>query len=1459
MTAHQRSRVKRMDGRMMNLVHHRGHLLVCSKGCCCGLTDRGFAPVPEDLYHREWEGRKLRNRVHLTQSGCLGPCILANVVLLTFDGHPIWFQSVNTQEQILAIFDYIEAMLAADRYLPPPPQLADYVFDFYTWSHQQGIASVSDTRTVPPETLQTGDGILLLSHKDTDLLTLAAALEDLPDDFPPVAAANLLNIKNDAHMVDLLNEKGMAAQIIIVRVLGRTSSVPGFQHLIDHARQHEQQLIVVSGTDTPEPELTAVSTVSTETIHDVMAYFAAHGRGNMANMLRFLADHLMRHGFGYDAPMPQPDHGLYHPALLPQATLDDWRQLANPQQPTAGIVFYRSHWLSGNIAFVDALIQAVEAQGLNALPIFTASLREHHQHEQVNGQPIEQYPEAFDFFLDEAGQPLVDVIISTISYAMGGVNPDGATLSSWSAAAFEVLDVPVLQAITAGTTRWQWQGAARGLNPLDTAANVALPEFDGRIITVPISFKERKESKTCCDDPTCTGCTNHLAAQFELAHYAPVQDRVEEVAKQAARLATLRRKPNQDKRIAFMLTNSTGKAQQIGNAVGLDAPASLMVVLEAMQAAGYTLNDLPPDGDSLIKTLIDRCSYDEIYLTEAQLANAAGHVATDTYQTWFDTLPDNQRSGMTRQWGTAPGEAYIHNEQFALAGLEFGNVFVALQPPRGYGMDPDAIYHTPDLAPPHNYYALYRWLRDEWGADAIVHVGKHGTLEWLPGKGVGLSSECYPDTFLADLPLIYPFILNDPGEGAQAKRRTHAVIIDHLTPPMTTADGYGELAQLMQLVDEYYQVERLDPAKLPLIQRQIWELMQQVNLQNDLAVMLRRDHGDHVHEWDEMTTDDGTPVTLAEMEGKDVAHLIEDMDGYLCELAGAQIRDGLHILGQVPQGDHLVDTLHAITRLPNLDVPSLRASVAAVFNFKLDTLLENQGAKLEHVPDALTNLAGRPLMTAGDVIESLDELTKHILALLADMDFQAAAIERSLTVTFGDIHMPEEVCRVLGFVCETLVPSLRQTTQEIDNLLHALDGGFIPAGPSGAPTRGMAHVLPTGRNFYAVDPRSLPSMAAWEVGQGLAREVLDRHLAETGVYPESVSISAWGTSAMRTHGDDIAEVLALLGVRPVWQAENHRITGVELLPIDELGRPRIDVTVRISGFFRDAFPHLIKLLDDAVNLVIDADEPPEQNFIRKHYLQDLAEQPEGETEARYRIFGNKPGTYGAGILPLIDARNWQDETDFAETYINWGGYAYTAQAQGVDARPTFAHRLTSVEIALHNQDNREHDIFDSDDYLQFHGGMIATIRALSGKQPKHYFGDTQNPVNPKVRDLKEEALRVYRTRVVNPKWLESITRHGYKGALEMAATVDYLFGYDATANVVSDFMYEQVAQQYALDSAMQDFFQQSNPWALQAISERLLEAAQRGLWAEPNPDTLDALRQTYMKAETMLEGRTDHA
>src|SRR5450830_207252 len=708
--------------------------------------------------------------------------------------------------------------------------------------------------------------VALLTHASTDLAILQHALTQLPEDFPVTLGVNLQNVENEAQMEALLAGPLADVDIIVLRVLGRLGSVAGFAALLRHAQGRGRHLIALSGTGEPDAELAAVSTVPADILRQALAYFHGGGSVNLAQFLRFVSDRLLLTGFDYEAAVALPDHGIYHPDLEQDAGIADWLRLridvAGRRKPAVGIIFYRAHWMSGNTRFIDALVTALEQRGMDVLPIFTASLRT-----SAAGSDL---PAALSYFSGEHGAH-VDVLINTTSFAMGEITPGGPTPAGWSVAVLEKLNVPVLQAITSGMTQEQWEVSTRGLNPLDAAMNVVLPEFDGRIISVPLSFKAQA-----------------AGLSGDVVEFHPLADRVERIAGLAARFARLRALDNADKRIAFIFTNSNSKAAQIGNAVGLDAPASLMRILESMRDAGYAIGDLPESGTALIHTLVDRCSYDNTYLTSEQLQHAVGRVSAQRYAQWFAELPPVLQAKMETQWGAAPGVAYVHDEQLAFAGVELGNAFVALQPPRGYGMDPDAIYHQPDLPPTHHYYGLYRWLSDEWGADAIVHVGKHGTLEWLPGKGVGLSENCFPDALLGDMPLFYPFIINDPGEGSQAKRRGHAVVVDHLTPPMTTADTYGALAQLTQLVDEYYQVEVLDPAKLPLLQEQIWALVKQTNLDADLRMRLLHhdhdhdhDHGhghDHCHHYhddhDHDHDHDGElPEVLTSMGGADVAHL----------------------------------------------------------------------------------------------------------------------------------------------------------------------------------------------------------------------------------------------------------------------------------------------------------------------------------------------------------------------------------------------------------------------------------------------------------------------------------------------------------------------------------------------------------------------------------------------------------
>jgi cobaltochelatase CobN len=522
--------------------------------------------------------------------------------------------------------------------------------------------------------------------------------------------------------------------------------------------------------------------------------------------------------------------------------------------------------------------------------------------------------------------------------------------------------------------------------------------------------------------------------------------------------------------------------------------------------------------------------------------------------------------------------------------------------------------------------------------------------------------------------------------------------------------------------------------------------------------------------------------------------------------------------------------------------------------------VEDAGALVLDAPPQLLARFPGPSATGGDLVDRLHEAQTALVRAFGTAGWDGAQAGAVCAAVLG--HEDAGVAAALRFAGDEVVPRLRGTVLEIDHLLAGLRGRHVPAGPSGSPTRGRVDVLPTGKNFYGVDPKALPSDLAYDVGRRLADALLRRQVEQDGTHPETVGIVVWGTAAMRTHGDDAGEILALLGVRPVWNAETRRVVGLEPIPLEELGRPRIDVAVRISGFFRDAFPDLVGLLDDAVVLVAGLDEPVERNFVRKHALEDrdrlLGELGEDAAwrRATARIYGAKPGAYGTGLLPLLETRTWRDDADLGAVYEVWGGHAYGRGLEGVEARAAMRDLFSRIDVAVKNVDTREHDVLDSSDYWAEHGGMVAYVRHLTGRNPQAVIGDSADPDRVHARSLAEESRRVFRARVANPRWIASMVRHGYKGAFELSATVDYLFGYDATTGVVEDWMYEALTEKYVLDPDVAAFMRRSNPWALQAIAERLLEAADRGLWGAPQPETLEALREAYLQADGELEETT---
>ncbi len=1228
---------------------------------------------------------------------------------------------------------------------------------------------------------QTPGDVVVLSAADTELAMLADARAGLPaDGFPNLRLANLMQLGHNMS-VDLYCEEIVAkARLVVVRLLGGRGYWPyGVEQLAETCRKQSIPLALLPGDDQPDAELAELSTLAPEAQHRLWQYCVHGGPENARDFLNFAASLI-----GYDAewlePRPLVRAGLHWPGA---ANTDLARVRANwvEGRPVAALVFYRALVQAGNLWAVEAMIEGLAKEGINALPVFVASLKD-----PVAAATLEE-------LLAEAPP---DVILNATGFAFSAPGK-ARSRGPYDCALEGDAGPPVLQVVFSGGNEEAWRDGTRGLSARDIAMNVALPEVDGRVLTRAVSFKglARRDPLT----------------ETDIVRYEPVPDRVQFVARLAKAWAVLGRTPADERRVALVLANYPNRDGRLGNGVGLDTPAGAVELLRAFEREGYRLRDIPADGDALIARVLAGPTNDFKRLAGRDIAET---LSLAEYQMFLGELPQTLVAAVTERWGAPESDPfYMEGEvdcgRFAVPAFRLGNVAVALQPARGYNIDPKETYHDPDLVPPHNYLAFHAWLRHEFRAHAVVHFGKHGNLEWLPGKALALSNECFPEAALGPLPNVYPFIVNDPGEGTQAKRRTSAVIVDHLTPPLTRAESYGPLKDLEQLVDEYYEAAGVDPRRLKVLRRDILDLCRVTGLDSDCGII----------------------------DADDEEAALGKLDNYLCDLKEMQIRDGLHVFGKTPEGRLLDDLLVALVRVPrgagDAGDASLHRALADDLKLGFDPLDCDMAAAWDGPrPDVLKGLSDDPWRSAGDSVERLEALAVKLVSgeLTASADWAAA-------------------WTVLENLDAIIRPAVEASgAAEIEGALIALSGKFLEPGTSGAPTRGRPDVLPTGRNFYSVDTRTVPTPAAWQLGWKSAALLVERHMQEHGAWPRHVALSAWGTSNMRTGGDDIAQALALMGVQPTWDTASRRVTGFEVMPASVLGRPRVDVTLRVSGFFRDAFPALIDLFDSAARAVAAVEELDEVNpaaeRIRRETEALMADGLDEETarqRAGYRVFGSMPGAYGAGLQALIDEKGWETDADLARAYVAWGGYAYGAGAEGKAEHGLFETRLKSVEAVIQNQDNREHDILDSDDYYQFEGGMTAAVRHLSGAQPATYHMDHSRPETPRARTLDEEVARVVRARVVNPKWIEGVMRHGYKGAFEMAATVDYLFAFAATARCVRDHHFDAVFDAYLEDDQVRDFLENHNPAALREMAARLKEAQERGLWRPRRNSSTDLL------------------
>ena len=1223
---------------------------------------------------------------------------------------------------------------------------------------------------------QTPGDIVVLSAADTELASLAAARGMLGETFPSVRLANLMQLSHNAS-VDLYCETIIAeARLVIVRLLGGKSYWPyGVEQIVETCAGTGAALVLLPGDDQPDPELAAYSTVESDACRRLWNFLLHGGAVNARSFLACAAS-LIGRRFDWLEPAELPRAGICWPGLDTPG-LSDLRKVWAKDKPVAAVVFYRALVQGDNIAPVLALIEALRRNGVNCMPLYCTSLKDPVSAGVIESLLVESEAgvvlNGTGFAVSTPGKPMVD----------SPLNATGA---------------PVLQVVFSGGNEKEWRAGTRGLSARDIAMNVALPEVDGRILSRAISFK----GEARYDETT----------QCSLVVYEPVPDRVDFVARLAANWLRLGRTPTSRRRLVVILANYPNRDGRLGNGVGLDTPASVVELLRKLEGAGYGVTDIPHDGDGLIERIRRGPTNAAVDGREISVT-----LNLRTYREFFDGLPAPVRQLVIDRWGEPQRDPFYltASDEFALPAFECGNVVIGLQPARGYNIDPQSTYHDPDLVPPHGYFAFYAWLRTVRDVHAVIHAGKHGNLEWLPGKALALGETCFPEAVFGPLPHLYPFIVNDPGEGTQAKRRAQAVIVDHLTPPLTRAETYGPLAELELLVDEYFEAAGVDPRRLKVLREEILALAAHAGLDRDCGIETTDDH--------------------------DTA--LSKLDNHLCELKEMQIRGGLHVLGRSPEGDALSDLLVSMVRLPRgdkdpADSSLMRALAADLDLGEFDPLSANLGDRWRGPRPAALD-APAPWRTCGDTVERLELLSKR---LVEGAEQPAAGWSRTRAV--------------LEFVEHDLRPRVVASGPlELDACRHALDGKFLLPGPSGAPTRGRLDVLPTGRNFYSVDTRTVPTPAAWKLGWKSATLLLERHRQEHGAWPKRIALSAWGTANMRTGGDDIAQALALMGVKPTWEVASRRVTGFEVLPLDLLDRPRVDVTLRISGFFRDAFPSQIDLFDSASRAVAALDETERFNPLAASTRDETAglvaagvDEATAERRAGFRVFGSKPGAYGAGLQALIDERGWETEADLARAYIAWGGYAYGDGAEGAAEHGLFEARLAGVQAVLHNQDNREHDLLDSDDYYQFEGGLTVTVKHLSGERPVVYHNDHSRPETPRIRTLKEEIARVVRARVVNPKWIQAMQRHGYKGAFEMAATLDYLFAFAATTGMVENHHFDAVHAAFMQDESVLEFLEKKNPDALREMAERFLEAAERGLWRPRSNSALGALRAVAGKS-----------
>ena len=1244
-------------------------------------------------------------------------------------------------------------------------------------SRQSGETSIEQIELVEQPTAP----VIFLSSASTDINAISESLKlTINQNLRGKITATLISdLDHPAQIDHYLATTTSKAKIIIVRLLGGRSYWPyGLEKLVLWKESSSNRdLIILSGVTDNENEIQQLSSLKKDTVDHLAKLIRSGGIDNINTFLLLVSDLLNK------KIISLKKYKLYP---FPEIKKWDWK---NENGQKIGIILYNSLLKANDLRLAITINRLIRNKGMAPKLVWINSLRNKDIHTQI-----------IRFFQEEN----VETILTATSFSSSKYIYGEQKCDIW-----DQLDVPVFQMLTSTGSRESWQLSSIGLNPIDLTLQIVMPEVDGIITTRPCAFKE-------------TSSINK-SLNTAIKYLDPIESNLNWVIDHARNWIKLRHLKNKDKKITIILANYPIKDGRIANGVGLDTPESLLVILKSLEENGYYLGkkQIPTNSIDLIFEILQGRTNDP----ESNCKPPLEYLSLKEYLEWWNTLNEEIKNKVINRWGIPSKAIDLEVSGFSIHGIKYGNISILIQPSRGYDSESISDLHSPDLAPPHRYLAQYLWIESVFKSNAIIHLGKHGSVEWLPGKGVGLSDNCFPHITLPSLPNIYPFIVNDPGEGSQAKRRTQALIIDHLTPPLGRAGLYGNLLHLESLIDEYHESKLLSSSRTEIIKSNLINLINKEELPFENFNKLSE-----------------------QVNTNDFESTCENLESYLCEIKDSQIRTGLHILGRIPVNKELKNLILSISRAPHLNYPGLTQLIASKLNLDFDPWSDNENMKPSlNDSTIIENILGNKPRTTKVILDYIESQAILIVDIIIknDISNNFTSLKNLLNPNLIEIFSDNESNSLIKYINDKIINSIYISAKnELESIHKALNGQRVSSGPSGAPTRGRADVLPTGRNFFSVDIRGLPTEAAWDLGKRSAKNILDLYVLENGENLNHLAVSIWGTSTMRNGGEDICQVLSLMGIQPIWDFPTKRVVDLEIIPLSILNRPRVDVLVRISGLFRDTFPQLISLLNKAYKKLSLLNEPQNLN---PYILNDSS-----KTEIN-RIYGSAPGAYGAGLQEMISSSAWESKNDLVESYLQWSKWSYSDIDNIQVDRKGLEEFLSKTQVVIHNQDNKEHDILDSDDYYQFQGGLSAAVEQLSERSPTILVSDHSRYSRPRVNKLEKEIDKVVRSRLLNPKWIKGMHRHGYKGAFEIGASIDYLFGYDATTNVVPDKTYNSIYKTFLEEKLNREFIINNNPWVMRDIAERLLEAYNRKLWISVDKLTLEDIKKLVIESDSIIE------